>query len=232
MIPIRDANRSLTTPHITRILIIVNVVVFFVTLLPELSTPYWLFFLLGSVRSTALQQSSLNYGLIPTEVLQGHRLFTFITSMFLHADLWHLGGNMLYLHIFGDNIEDSLGHWKYILFYFLSGFAASMFFILTNINSSIPAIGASGAISGVLGAYLVLYPKARVLTLMLVGWIYIVPIPAIFLLGFWFIFQLLYGVLTLGGAVTSIAYWAHIGGFIAGLLFGLAWRGGRSEREF
>ncbi len=118
------------------------------------------------------------------------------------------------------------------MFYFLSGFAASMFFILTNINSSIPAIGASGAISGVLGAYLVLYPKARVLTLVLVGWIYIVPIPAIFLLGFWFIFQLLYGVLTLGGAVTSIAYWAHIGGFIAGLLFGLAWRGGRSEREF
>ncbi len=232
MIPIRDANRSLTTPHITRILIIVNVVVFFVTLLPELSTPYWLFFLLGGVRSTALQQSSLNYGLIPTEVLQGHRLFTFVTSMFLHADLWHLGGNMLYLHIFGDNIEDSLGVWRYILFYFLSGFAASMFFILTNINSSIPAIGASGAISGVLGAYLVLYPKARVLTLVLVGWIYIVPIPAIFLLGFWFIFQLLYGVLTLGGAVTSIAYWAHIGGFIAGLLFGLAWRGGRSEREF
>ena len=233
MIPIRDANRSLTTPHITRILIIVNVVVFFVSFLPELSRPYWLYVLLGGIGSPVLQQSSLNYGLIPNEVLQGQRLFTFVTSMFMHADLWHLGGNMLYLHIFGDNIEDSFGHGRYILFYFLSGFAASMFFILTNINSSVPAIGASGAISGVLGAYLVLYPKARVLTLVLIGWIILVPIPAIFLLGFWFVYQLFYGMFTLGlGAVTSIAYWAHIGGFIAGLVFGLAWRSRRSKRDF
>lgn len=231
VIPIRDANRSLTTPHITRILIIVNVVVFFVNFLPELSRPYWLYVLFGGY--PVIQQSSLNFGLIPNQVLQGQRLFTFVTSMFLHADLWHLGGNMLYLYIFGDNVEDSFGHGRYFLFYFLSGFAASMFFILTNINSDIPAIGASGAISGVLGAYLVLYPKARVLTIVLLGWITIVPIPAIFLLGFWFVLQLFYGMLTLGlSAVTSIAYWAHIGGFIAGLLFGLAWRGRRSKREF
>lgn len=231
VIPIRDANRSLITPHITRILIIINVVVFFVSFLPQLSNPYWLYFLFGG--SQAIQRSSLNYGLIPNQVLQGQRLYTFVTSMFLHADLWHLTGNMLYLHIFGDNVEDSFGHGRYFLFYFLSGFAASMLFILTNINSNIPAIGASGAISGVLGAYLVLYPKARVLTLVLLGWITIVPIPAIFLLGFWFVLQLLYGILTLGlSAVTSIAYWAHIGGFIAGLLFGLAWRGRRPKREF
>jgi hypothetical protein len=233
VIPIRDANRSLTTPHITRILIIVNVIAFFVNFLPELSRPYWLYTLFGVARSPALQQSTLKYGLIPNEVLQGHRLFTFVTSMFTHADLWHLGGNMLYLHIFGDNIEDSFGHGRYFLFYFLSGFAASVFFILTNISSSIPAVGASGAISGVLGAYLILYPKARVLTLVLLGWITLVPIPAIFLLGFWFIFQLLYGMLTLElGAVTSIAYWAHIGGFIAGLVFGWAWRSRRSKRDF
>ncbi len=185
------------------------------------------------MESPVLRHFSLKYGLIPNAVLQGQHLFTFVTSMFMHADLWHLGGNMLYLYIFGDNVEDSFGHWRYFLFYFLSGFAASMFFILTNINSSIPAIGASGAISGILGAYLVLYPKARVLTLVFFGWITLVPIPAIFLLGFWFVFQLLYGMLTLGlGAVTSIAYWAHIGGFIAGLLFGLAGRNRRSKRDF
>lgn len=233
MIPIRDANRSLTTPHLTRIFIIVNVIVFFVNFLPELSRPYWLYTLLGVAESPVIRQSSLQYGLIPNEVLQGHRLFTFVTSMFMHADLWHLGGNMLYLHIFGDNIEDSFGRWRYFLFYFLSGFAASMFFILTNINSSAPAIGASGAISGVLGAYLVLYPKARVLTLVFLGWIFPVLIPAIFLLGFWFVYQLFYGMVTLGlGAVTSIAYWAHVGGFIAGLVFGLAWRSRRSKRDF
>lgn len=233
MIPIRDANRSLTTPHLTRIFIIVNVIVFFVSFLPELSRRYWLYVLLGGMESPTLQHISLKYGLIPNEVLQGQQLFTFVTSMFMHADLWHLGGNMLYLHIFGDNVEDGFGHWRFFLFYFLSGFAASMFFILTNINSSDPAIGASGAISGVLGAYLVLYPKARVLTLVFLGWIFPVLIPAIFLLGFWFILQLLYGMLTLGlGAITSIAYWAHIGGFIAGLLFGLAWRSRRSKRDF
>lgn len=232
MIPIRDANRSLTTPHLTRIFIFVNVIVFFVSFLPELSRPHWLYTLFGVVESPALYQASLNYGVIPNEVLQGQRLYTFVTSMFMHADLWHLGGNMLYLHIFGDNIEDSFGHGRYFLFYFLSGFAASMFFILTNINSDIPAIGASGAISGVLGAYLVLYPKARVLTLVFLGWIFPVLIPAIILLGFWFVYQLFYGMLTLGlGAVSSIAYWAHIGGFIAGLLFGLAWRSRRSKRD-
>ena len=140
---------------------------------------------------------------------------------------------MLYLHIFGDNVEDRFGHARYLLFYFLSGFAASIFFILTNINSDIPAIGASGAISGVLGAYLVLYPKARVLTLVFLGWVFPVLIPAVFFLGFWFILQLFYGMLTLGvAAVTSIAYWAHIGGFVAGLVFGLVWRSRRPEREF
>ncbi|MGD8506560.1 MAG: rhomboid family intramembrane serine protease [Candidatus Bathyarchaeota archaeon] len=233
MIPIRDANRSSTTPHLTRILIIVNIVIFLVTLLPELSKPYWLFVLLGAAPSPTLRQFTLNYGVIPSQVLQGQRLFTFITSMFLHGDLWHLGGNMLYLHIFGDNVEDRFGHARYLLFYFLSGFAASVLFILTNIGSDIPAIGASGAISGVLGAYLVLYPKARVLTLVFLGWVFPVLIPAVFFLGFWFILQLFYGMVTLGlSAVTSIAYWAHIGGFIAGLVFGLAWRSRRPEREF
>ena len=222
VIPIRDSNRSLTTPHITRLLIIVNVIVFFI---------YWL--------PGTLDKAIETYGMIPASIIRGENFSTFFTSMFLHADLFHLGFNMLYLYIFGDNVEDVFGHGRYFLSYLLSGVIASAIFILTLLGSqdvsvlSIPTIGASGAIASVLGAYLVLYPKARVLTLVLVGWIFIVPIPAIFFLGFWFLYQILYGMLTLGlSAVTSIAYWAHIGGFIAGLVFGLAWRSRRSKRGF
>jgi len=154
--------------------------------------------------------------------------------MFLHADLLHLGGNMLFLYVFGDNVEDAFGHGRYLVFYFLTGLAADVAFIWTQLFSSdaeallIPTIGASGAIAGVLGAYIILYPRARILTLVLIGWIYIAPIPAFFFLGFWFVYQLLYSMLTLGvEAATGIAYWAHIGGFVAGIFFGLIWRGRR-----
>jgi len=172
--------------------------------------------------------------MIPYYILRGERLHTVFTSMFLHADILHLGGNMLFLYIFGDNVEDAFGHGRYLVFYFISGIAASAAFIWTQWYSGdvgallIPTIGASGAIAGVLGAYLVLYPRARILTLVLIGWIYIVPVPAVFFLGFWFVYQMLYGMLTLGvEVVTGIAYWAHIGGFIAGIFFGLVWRGRR-----
>lgn len=222
VIPIRDINRSLTTPHATRILIILNVIVFFF---------YWF--------SDTLNPAIVKYGLIPAFIIRGERLSTIFTSMFLHADIFHLGFNMLYLYIFSDNVEDVFGHGRYLFAYLLSGVVASGMYISTllslhDVNAlSTPSIGASGAISGVLGAYLVLYPKARVLTLVFLGWIILVPIPAVFFLGFWFILQLFYGMLTLGlGAVTSIAYWAHIGGFIAGLVFGLAWRSRKSKREF
>lgn len=214
--------RSLTTPHITRILIIINVIVFFV---------YWL---LGS-----LERAIRIYGMIPALIVQGQRLSTFFTSMFLHGDIFHLGFNMLYLHIFGDNVEDAFGHSRYFLAYLLSGIAASLVYISTLLGSRNlfallrPTIGASGAVSGVLGAYIVLYPKARILTLLPIGWIYIVPVPAVFLLGFWFVYQLFYGILTLGlNVITPIAYWAHIGGFIAGLLFGLTWRKRRIKHAF
>ena len=145
---------------------------------------------------------------------------------------------MLFLYIFGDNVEDTFGHGRYLLFYLLSGMAASMAHIMAVFNSVdmqallIPTIGASGAISGVLGAYLVLYPRARVLTLILIGWLYIVPIPAVVFLGFWFAYQFLYGLLALETALAGIAYWAHIGGFIIGLFFGAIWRGKRRKREF
>jgi len=154
--------------------------------------------------------------------------------MFLHADILHLGGNMLFLYIFGDNVEDVFGHGRYLAFYFLSGLAASAAFIWTQLfwgDVSTIAIGASGAIAGVLGAYIILYPGARILTLVFIGFIYIVPVPALFFLGFWFVYQLLYGMLTLGiEAVAGIAYWAHIGGFVAGIFFGLVWRGRKRSR--
>ena len=234
MIPLRDENRSQTEPHVTRILLMVNVVVFFVALLPDFLSVNWLDALFGY--SSSLERAILTYGLVPYSVLRSQRLYTLFTSMFLHADLLHLGGNMLFLYVFGDNVEDAFGHGRYLVFYFLSGIAADMVFIWTQLFSGdartllIPSIGASGAIAGVLGAYIILYPRARILTLVLTWWIYIVPIPAVFFLGFWFVYQLLYGMLTFQIAVTGIAYWAHIGGFVTGILFGWVWRGRRRVR--
>jgi hypothetical protein len=214
--------RSLTTPHITRILIIINVIVFFV---------YWFL--------NSLEKAIGLYGMIPAFVIKGQKLSTIFTSMFLHGDIIHLGFNMLYLHIFGDNVEDAFGHGRYFLVYFLSGIIASLVYISTLLGSRNlfvllrPTIGASGAVSGVLGAYIVLYPKARILSLLPIGWLYIVPVPAVLLLGFWFVYQLFYGILTLGfNIITPIAYWAHIGGFVAGLLFGLSWGKRRREHDF
>jgi len=212
-------------------LIIANLIVFFVTFLPDFSYPFWPATLFGAEASPAIDRISVRYGLIPYEVLHGNRLSTFFTSMFLHADLIHLGGNMLFLYIFGDNVEDTFGHMRYLVFYFLSGIAASLahiLFVFNSLESVIPTIGASGAISGVMGAYLVLFPRSRVLTLVLLYWISIVAIPAVIFLGLWFVFQFLYGTLTVGGGV---AYWAHIGGFVAGLFFGAIWRGRRRKRD-
>ncbi len=145
--------------------------------------------------------------------------------MFLHGGLLHLGGNLLYLYIFGDNVEDAFGHAKYLGFYLLCGVTASLTHLLVDINSTIPAIGASGAISGVLGAYFILYPKARVVTLVFYFLITFVRIPAVFFLGFWFILQLFSGSVTLTyGVASGVAYWAHIGGFVAGVLVALVVR--------
>ena len=230
VIPIRDSNRSLTIPHVTRIFLIINVTVFLVS---------WLSELLGLYGSFSLENAIWNFGMIPSELIMGEKVYTVFTSMFIHGGPVHLIGNMLYLYIFGDNVEDVFGHKRYFLFYLFSGIVASLIHVGASLISAdlsslnLPTVGASGAISGVLGAYLVLYPKARVLTLILVGWIFMVPIPAVLLLGFWFIFQLLYGLLELEiGGVTGVAYWAHIGGFIAGLVFGLVWRSRRSKRGF
>ncbi len=220
MIPIRDQNRSQTTPHITRILIIINVIgfipLFYSIFFPEDTTV------------TLFLDSLL---MVPNDILQGRNLHTLFTSMFLHADIFHIGGNMLFLYVFGDNVEDAFGHLRYLMFYFICGLVADFAHILSLTTPSellIPTLGASGAISGVMGAYALMYPKARIRTLILVYFIAVVSVPAIFFLGFWFLLQLLYTWLDIGGGV---AYWAHIGGFVAGLIFALILRRRKRKPE-
>jgi membrane associated rhomboid family serine protease len=162
-----------------------------------------------------------NFAMVPDEIIQGNNLHTLFTSLFLHADIFHIGGNMLYLYIFGDNIEDAFGHFRFLLFYFFCGLVADFAHILSVVSTAgllIPTLGASGAISGVMGAYILLYPRARIETLVFAIIITVVSIPAVFFLGFWFILQLLYTWLGIGG---NVAYWAHIGGFVAGMILGL-----------
>jgi membrane associated rhomboid family serine protease len=200
MFPLKDDNPRRTKPILTISLIAVNTAIF-----------------IASYFSGSFDRIVDLYGMKPALVVNGKELCTIFTSMFLHGGFLHIFGNMLYLGIFGDNIEDALGRRRFLLFYFMSGIAASLAQVFSDPSSMVPTIGASGAISGVLGAYIVLYPRARVYT-------YIFPfgilmIPAIFFLGFWFLLQVIStSYLLIGGAPSGIAYWAHIGGFIAGAL--------------
>ena len=224
LFPIRDENRSRTTPHITRILIIINVIFF----LPQL---YYAFFPMDPNVTAFVNSLYDDFMMVPGEILQGQNLHTLITSMFLHADIFHIGGNMLFLYVFGDNVEDAMGHVRFLLFYLVTGVIADGVHILSITSPPalyIPTLGASGAISGVLGAYIVMFPRARIQTLIVAYFITIVRIPAVFFLGFWFLLQLLYSWLDVGGGV---AYWAHIGGFIAGLLLVFLFRQRRSPPE-
>lgn len=164
----------------------------------------------------------LKYGMIPVRIIQGQGLLTLLSSMFMHGGWFHFLGNMLYLWIFGDNVEDAFGHFFYLIVYLVSGIAGSLLQVLVAPYSRIPTIGASGAISGVMGAYFVLFPRARVLTLVpFFFFMRLIYIPASILLGFWILFQLLYGCSSAPGTGGGIAYFVHIGGFIAGVLFGL-----------
>ncbi len=219
MIPIRDENPTHSVPIITYLLILVNVLVFiFQTFL-------------GSNNELFIYQ----FALIPadiTSLVSIGSLFNIFTSMFMHAGLAHIGGNMLYLWIFGDNVEDRLGSFKYLLFYIFGGVVASITHILTNPNSIIPTVGASGAIAAVLGAYLVLFPKQKVLTLIPLGfWLRMTMLPASLVLGVWFLFQFFQGVLTIGGPdVGGVAVWAHIGGFVSGVVLGQLLK--KPEKEY
>ncbi len=206
MIPLRDALPTRRFPLVNYSLIVLNVLVYF----------------FQSSLGPAQQELVYRFALIPfnfvTRLSVGDVTDIF-TSMFMHAGLAHLGGNMLYLWIFGDNVEDRMGRGRYLLFYLLGGVAASLAHILTNPTSRVPTVGASGAIAAVLGAYLVLYPQSRVLTLIPLGFfVRLTLLPASLVLGAWFVLQLFSGMLALGGPdVGGVAFWAHVGGFVTGV---------------
>jgi membrane associated rhomboid family serine protease len=166
----------------------------------------------------------LQFGAIPADISQMRDLYTLLTSMFLHGGWGHLLGNMLFLYIFGDNIEDAMGHLSYLLFYLVCGIIAALAQVLLDTSSTIPLIGASGAISGVMGAYIVLFPQGKVRAVVIFGYIgQVVLVPAWVMIGLWFVLQLFSGFAALGAAsdVGGVAFWAHIGGFIAGAI--LVW---------
>ncbi len=214
MIPIKDTIPSRRFSGVNLILIGLNIFVFFL----EIS------------QGPNLQQFIHNFGIIPSRYfyIKTHypeemlpRVLPIFTSMFLHGGWFHLLGNMLYLWIFGDNVEDRMGHLRYLIFYFLCGIGAGLFHIYTNPHSKIPSIGASGAIAGILGAYFILFPYSRIVTLVpfFFFWTF-VEIPAFFFLGFWFLMQFFSGTATLLAgerAAGGVAWWAHIGGFISGI---------------
>lgn len=213
MIPLRDINPREKFPFVTYTIIFLNILAF----LYEISLGKNLEFFLRDFGIIPLRfvRNFLNY---PFDI---SNFLPFLTSMFLHGGFWHLLGNMLSLWIFGDNVEDKMGHFFYLIFYFISGFGASFAHILFNISSPIPTIGASGAIAGVMGAYFFFFPGARVLTLVPVFFFFqLVEIPAFIFLGLWFLLQIFSGSLTLAAAPSGgVAWWAHIGGFIFGFIF-------------
>ena len=212
-IPLKDINPSRSYPFVNITLIVANVAVFFY----QLSLQFTM-----APRAYAAFLST--YATVPARVpayFAGHgtleaTFLPIVTSMFLHTELVHIAGNMLFLWIFGDNVEDFFGHIPYLLFYFICGIGAGLAHVLFNFYSHVPAIGASGAISGVMGAYILLYPRARILTLVFV---FLLPMPAVLVLGEWFLGQFLLGISTLGGGPSGgIAVMAHVGGFLLGIL--------------
>jgi membrane associated rhomboid family serine protease len=224
MIPLRDANPVRRTPVVT-IAIILACIVAFAYKLGLDSTGS------GGGGDELLFQHGLVPARLTDAIASGHglpeQLFSILTSMFLHVNLLHLGGNMIYLWIFGNNIEDRLGRLPFIAFYVFGGAAAAVAQVAIDPSSQVPMVGASGAISAVLGTYLVLYPGARILSLLFLGFFYqLIEVPASIILGLWFVLQLIDGIGSLGlaGAEGGVAFFAHIGGFVAGVALGFALR--------
>lgn len=205
MFPIRDHNPSGRTPFVTLALIAANVLVFL---------SYWF----GQPDGPTLDRFFFDWGLIPLRLIEIGDWQTVFSSMFLHGGWMHLLGNMLFLWVFGDNLEDLMGHARFLLFYLAGGVGAALLQVAADPASVIPMVGASGAIAAVMGGYLLMYPRARVDVLVIIVIFFrIFPIPAWIVLGFWFAVQLLGGFATptdLGG----VAYWAHAGGFVAGII--------------
>jgi membrane associated rhomboid family serine protease len=212
MFPIGDDNSARrTVPVVTYALILLNILVFLLEL-------------------TAGEQFIVQWSVVPRRLLANPAsdFPTLFTAMFMHAGWLHLLGNLLYLWIFGDNVEDALGHVKYLVFYIICGLAADAAQILVGPNSNIPNLGASGAIAGVLGAYLVLFPRGQVRVLMGRG---IIPMPALVVIGLWIVLQLVSGIgsITTTAETGGVAYMAHIGGFVAGLAMAFVLRGTRTQ---
>ncbi|OGP51110.1 MAG: rhomboid family intramembrane serine protease [Deltaproteobacteria bacterium RBG_13_43_22] len=217
MIPLKDDNPTQTFPLVTIVIIGFNILVYLYQL---------------TLSAEGLEYFILRYGAIPGRLIHpllqdyssGQTIpyaLTIFSSMFIHGGLIHLLGNMLYLWVFGNNVEDYLGHVKFIIFYLISGFFAAFIHTLSEINSPIPMIGASGAIAGILGAYLVLFPRANVSTLFIfIIFFKIIKVPAVLILGLWFLFQLL----NAGSGGGSVAWYAHVGGFITGIILIRAFR--------
>lgn len=221
-LPLRDTIPSRSFPIINIALIGINISVFIYELTLTKRSLLELVQAFGVVPQhyfSALRGVSADFLL---DVDSIHLLLPLVSSMFLHGGWLHILGNMLYLWIFGDNVEDSMGHFRYLLFYLLSGTIAGLAHILINPSSTVPTIGASGAIAGVLGAYFILFPRARIITLVPFGFfLQIMELPALIFLGFWFVLQFLYGTFaltTVGQAAGGVAWWAHIGGFAAGMV--------------
>jgi membrane associated rhomboid family serine protease len=216
LIPISDEPRTRSFPYVNVGLILACILVFIYEL---------------TLSERDINTFFFDYGVVPNQFsdsVEGHlnllELLTVVSSAFVHGGFLHLAGNMLYLWVFGDNIEDALGHVLYLLFYFVAAIGAVAFQVGIDPDSVVPMVGASGAISGVMGGYFVLYPTARVDVLL---FFFIVPVPAIFLIGFWFALQLFAGFATVGtaeGASEGVAVWAHVGGFITGLVIILVLR--------
>ncbi|MBS1252785.1 MAG: Rhomboid protease GluP [Anaerolineales bacterium] len=209
MMPIRDINPTYRSPFVTVALIGLNTAVYLVQLLFQ--------------TTGQLDQFLYRFAVIPYELTHGVDLAAFLsvfTAMFMHGGLFHLFGNMLYLWIFGNNIEDAMGHIRFLVFYLLCGIAATGAQVAVNPTSRIPNVGASGAIAGVLGAYLLMHPRAKVETLLWLGYfIRIVRLPAVVVLSFWIVIQFFQGVVSLGmPQMGGVAWFAHIGGFVAGLV--------------
>lgn len=238
MIPLRDDNPTRTVPYVVFMLIAANILAYVVDSLG------------GQTLARGIQIGALwDYTMIPRQVITGDPTLpaiignfivphpsptptwiTIFTSMFLHGGLLHIGSNMLYLWIFGNNIEDVLGHFRFLLFYLAGGVAAALAHIASAPGSQVPVVGASGAIAAVLGAYIVLFPGSRVQTLVFLGFfVTFAALPAVVLLGYWFFIQIFSAAVLRGGMAASgggVAYWAHIGGFVFGAL-GVLLLGGR-----
>jgi membrane associated rhomboid family serine protease len=225
MIPLKDDTPRLSTPLVNSFLIAANVAVFLfqISLDRRSEADFVRTFALVPGRMVAILNGALPHAHAHGNgVSPAFALLPVLTSMFMHANFWHILFNMWFLWIFGRNVEDALGHFPYLIFYLSCGLMAALAQIVSNFSSAIPMVGASGAIAGVMGGYFVLYPRARVMMLVPFFFVFFLWLPAWVVLGYWFVLQFLSGVGTAlvggGGNVGGVAFWAHVGGFLAGVV--------------